>query len=359
MSVYCLYGNENGERVMKGAPTISIAGKQNHIPQHYFTYEHSLESIRAILCDISMSNDVLLFAAKDKQGMYIQVGIIGQENYRITGQCYPAKIVYGRRWRIDADTPTSEIIQTTMLAIQKVYEHEVRELLTIKLNSKVTRSAPLTSHQDIKYLKNAKRLEGINQAQNVMSTSTVKSVSLNQFKYALENKLNRLEFAHHRLIIDRIMPISGGRAVLDIELVAKLVPKMVIPSAFSQKRLSVVTSIYDIDNIMYILLDELIAISNRHVEEHFSFQNFKRFSRNISPEWLAEKSIESRQYKAHMKNVEFKKIFESLNYKTDESRTPELGSDALALINFKKLSQYENLGGHIPKGSANASIKHA
>lgn len=63
--------------------------------------------------------------------MYVQIGLIGRENYERGPAVRRRKLVYGRKWRLDADTPSSEILQTMYLAIQKAREHEVRELLTV------------------------------------------------------------------------------------------------------------------------------------------------------------------------------------------------------------------------------------
>ena len=110
---------------------------------------------------------------------------------------------------------------------------------------------------------------------------------------------------------------------------------------------------------MFDLLDVLIAISDRYVEENFSFNNFRRFSRDYLPEWLAQRSIESRPYSAHMKDVQFKQTFEALNFETDEQRTPVLGFDTLAKINTSKMSRHPDLCGQLPKGSATLLMKQA
>jgi hypothetical protein len=351
MTVSCLYPVERGENVMKGAPTIDTNGGQCHIPQHYFTYKHDIDSIRTILCDIFISENVLLFANKDTQGMYLQVGIVGQENYQTQEEHYPAKIVYGRRWRIDADTPTSEIIQTTMLAIQKVFEHEVRELLTIQLSDKNVKSAPLTSHQDIRYLAKS--------ASTFKTENSTACLNQHELEQAVKCRLRKIRFAGHQILLEQYLNIDSRRVVLDLRLTPCTNSTDLLPEAFCKEKLSVLVSKGATNNMMFSILDELIAISNRHVEEHFSFKGFQRFSRVYSPEWLAEKSLENRQYKKHMRNAQFRETFESLNYDTDKLRTPELGSDALAKINATKLAKYLYLEGHVPKGLNTVSEKQA
>jgi len=344
---------DRGEKAMHGAPLIDAGGSRSHIPQHYVTYHHDMESLSTILSQIVFSEDVLLFASGDEQGMYIQIGIIGQENYQQPGRQYPPKIVYGRKWRIDADTPTSEIIQTAMLAIKKALEHEVRELLTLKIPNKNTRSAPLSNHQDIGMLQKAANY-ALNTPQKSFQSSTPKQT--------LQNRLNLINFANHRLRIADYTPLKKGRALVDLQLKRNkktLTNDIPLPPAFHNCPLSVVVQHNEINSIMYVLVDELIAISDRYVEEQFSYRGFHRFSRTIAPDWIALQSLKSRPYAQHMQDKTFKHHFETLNFLTDQQRKPTLGSGTLAEINTQKLLNVQALNGHLPTGFEPSTLKKA
>ncbi|HEX5360673.1 MAG TPA: hypothetical protein VFW49_06230, partial [Fluviicoccus sp.] len=120
-----------GETPMPQAPAVTLPNGAVAIPQHYLQYRQTADTVRALLADIDFDPHTLLFAAQDANGLYLQAGLVGRENYERGNTLRPRKLVYGRKWRIDADTPTSEVIQTAFLAISKAREHEVRELLTL------------------------------------------------------------------------------------------------------------------------------------------------------------------------------------------------------------------------------------
>ena len=51
---------------------------------------------------ISCRNDILLFGGADETGaLFLQVGVIGRENYQRHSTVRPKKIVCGRKWRIE------------------------------------------------------------------------------------------------------------------------------------------------------------------------------------------------------------------------------------------------------------------
>ncbi|WP_054114182.1 hypothetical protein [Marinagarivorans algicola] len=356
MSVSSLSCLAKGEKAMPAAPFIDAGGGQLHLPQHYMTYRHNLGSVRTVLSKITFTDDVLLFAATDDMGLYLQVGIIGHENYQKLDTHYPPKIVYGRKWRIDTDTPTSEIIQTAMLAIKKVMEHEIRELLTLTTPNKATttqvRSAPLSSHQDMGMLqKAAKYALGI----------VTKNAPRSNTEQALIDQLSNIHFANHHLQVAHYTALNNDRAFIDLNMKKDNAAssQIALPAAFEHKQVSIMVRLEEISGIMYTLLDELIAISDRYVEEHFAYENFYRFSRTISPAWLAQQSLVSRPYTQHMQDKIFKRTFETLNFATDTQRKPDLGSGLLAEINTQKLLQVDNLNGHLPKGFTNAKLKQA
>lgn len=340
MSVVCLIALAHGEKRMSGAKTIDLGSGIKHLPQHYATYHHTLKSVEAILSRITFSSDVLLFTDHDENGLYVQVGIIGHENYRQDNLDYPPKIVYGRKWRIDTDTPTSEIIQTVMLAIKKVREHEIRELF-VWLSGKGRKvSVPLSCHQDISMLKKA--------------ASVRKLVSSEGLREPLDDVLgqvlNATRFLGKKLIIERSVAIDDKRVLVDFKLDTR-VTSTETPGDFKEFNDFSVSLLLDsesVSKLAYLLLDSFIAHSDRYVEETFAYEDFHRFSRVYSLNWIAKQSRRNRPYKRDMADETFKKTFEETNYETDKLRKPSLGYGLLAEINEEKIARYPNLEGHLP-----------
>ena len=350
MSVVCLVALAQGEKIIPGAQTIDIGGGLQHLPQHYVSYQHTLQSVEAILSRITFSDEVLLFAGHDNNGLYIQVGVIGQENYQVDNMTYPPKIVYGRRWRIDADTSSSEIVQTAMLAIKKVREHEVRELFVWHEEGHKT-SVPLSSHQDINMLKKAASYE----------VNLLQSNDNDTFDETLQRTLHAIRFLGKKVRIKNTIIIDSKRTLVDFTLQDTSLTASVNDTfhEFEGVTVSLLLDAENISTLAYMLLDSFIAHSDRFVEEIFAYESFNRFSRRYSPRWIAEQSRKSRPYKKHMADLTFKQTFQDTNFNTDESRKPELGSGLLADINNAKLVNYPDLTGHLPWEFKSASSKQA
>jgi hypothetical protein len=119
-----------GEQPIDNAPFIEVNDNLSCVPQHYLTYSHDRETIEALLAQIDFDERYLLFVDEDGDVPYIQVGIVGYDNYKSEKAQLGKKIVFGRKWRVEPNLPTSEIIQTTFLALKKAAEHELRERLT-------------------------------------------------------------------------------------------------------------------------------------------------------------------------------------------------------------------------------------
>lgn len=136
-----------GEIPMPQAPQIKLDDGTNCIPQHYLSYHHTKSSVQDLVADIDYDPHYLLFADEDKGGIFIQVGIVGLDNYISKHFQAHQKIVYGRRWRVEPNLPSSEIIQTCFLALMKAREHEIREL--VKLHQKGKTTTPFSCHHDL------------------------------------------------------------------------------------------------------------------------------------------------------------------------------------------------------------------
>ena len=92
-----------GETPLKQAPKTRLSNGSECIPQHFLEFNHDMHSIRQILKDIRYCDRYPLFVCKDSGGIYLQVGVIGTDNYQ-GKNTQPLKIVYGRKWRVESGT---------------------------------------------------------------------------------------------------------------------------------------------------------------------------------------------------------------------------------------------------------------
>lgn len=328
-----------GERVMPHAPWVRLPSGQDCIPQHYVTYAHDLASLTEIAARVSFDDHTLVFASQDDKGMYVQIGLIGRENYDRGPSVRPRKLVYGRKWRIDADTPSSEIVQTIYLAVKKAREHEVRELLTIRDAQSGATSAALSNHQDLPLLARNREWLLDKQALGTLDQHRVQQV------------LSGLRFAERTLHVSSLH-FFGGQAWVEI-VAGEQAPARAQEgdlAEFADLKLCVRFDPKQPHQLIYELMDALIQQSDRHVDETFLFDGFARFSRRIDPRLVAKLSIASRPYKRDQSNTDFYRGFQMANYETDASRAPELGKGALAQRNRRLIQQHANLLGHMPRG---------
>lgn len=328
-----------GERVMPHAPVVRLPSGMDCIPQHYVTYHHDLASLSEIASRVSFDEHTLVFASQDEHGLSVQVGLIGRENYERGATVRPRKLVYGRKWRIDADTPSSEIVQTIFLAVKKAREHEVRELLTIRDGQHGARSAALSNHLDLPLLAQQRQWLGSARATDATDAQRVQHI------------LAGLCFAQRALHL-RSLHFFGGQAWVDVvlgEQPAARAEEGDLPE-FADLRLCVRFDPSQPHQLIYELMDALIQHSDRHVDETFLFDGFARFSRQIDPRLLARLSIASRPYGRDQGNTRFYSGFQRANYDTDASRAPHLGTGALAQRNRRLIEAHPMLQGHMPRG---------
>ncbi|MEO1029187.1 MAG: hypothetical protein AAFX02_09060 [Pseudomonadota bacterium] len=115
-----LMGFGPGQTPIPGAPTVRLSNGVSCIPQHFTEFAHTRDSVEDILADIEFDKDFLAFVGEDAGGVFIQIGIVGYDNYRPMGTQRGRKIVYGRRWRVEQNLPTSEIIQTVLCVCHSI-----------------------------------------------------------------------------------------------------------------------------------------------------------------------------------------------------------------------------------------------
>lgn len=328
-----------GEHVMPHAPTVRLPNGMACIPQHYLSYQHDLASLSEIAARISFDAHTLVFASQDDQGMSIQIGLIGRENYERGSAVRPRKLVYGRKWRIDADTPSSEIVQTIYLAIKKAREHEVRELLTIQDGGSGASSAALSNHLDLPLLAQLR--------QWLQPPSAADATDAQRVQHILAG----LRFAQRSLHLCSLH-FFGGQAWVEVvagEPAPGRAEEGDMPE-FGDLRLCVRFDRSQPHQLIYELMDALIHHSDRHVDETFLFNGFARFSRQIDPRSLARLSIASRPYRRDQGNTVFYSGFERANYDTDAGRAPSLGQGRLAQRNRRLIEAHPALQGHMPRG---------
>lgn len=329
----------NCETAMPYAQPVELPNGNTAIPQHYLQFEHTLESVQHIICDIDTTQFTPIFADTDAHGMYIQVGIIGEENYDRSHASQPKKIVYGRKWRIERNTPTSEIIQTAFLAVQKVWEHEVREFFTISDENNRT-SALFSCHHDLPLMANNRELLSKTQPASQYT------------RQDLHDALTQVAFKHRTFYIDDIT-VRKKNTIVDI----KLQPLSDLDSTtfgdihtFEQFEASLVITDYDPGQFLYSLMDALVAYGNQMVEQQFTYKGFHRFSRGNDPRHIAALSIASRPYKKHMQDSSFANSFQQINYENDATRVPSIGQHRLEEKNRRLIENIEGLTGHLPHG---------
>lgn len=319
-----------GERPIENAPRLTLRNGRSCIPQHYLQYSHSLESVEAVISDVSFSERYPIFVSEDAGGVILQIGIVGLDNYRPASQQAGLKIVFGRKWRVEPNLPTSEILQTAFLAIKKAREHEIRELLTLSMDGKKT--TPFNNHHDLPLMaRNSEMLKNSSQAQA-----------------ALENSLARVKFDHGRFhLLDR-QDLRSGLTAVTLGFESQNTNEH---SEFSGEPIVLLLKSTAPNSLYHALITALIARSDAHVDETFLYRGFARFSANNDVDAISQLSADLRQNPEALlagKACGFVKEFAAERYDTDITRVPQLTSsdysqklhDRLAAM---KLSNFDML----------------
>ncbi|MFZ6876465.1 hypothetical protein ACO0LF_30805 [Undibacterium sp. Di27W] len=339
--------NTCAEKPMPHAREVQLPNGSTCMPQHYIQYQHNLVSLQEIISDISFCDNVPIFADEDRNGLFLQVGVVGRENYNRDNLIRPHKIVYGRKWRIEAYTPTSEVIQTAFLAIKKAREHEVRELLTLQDSSTGKQSAAFSSHHDLPLMaRNTDLFDGSGNS----AEYDIADISL---------CISTIRFGQRVVRLIDCTKLKNGTHILELQLdEAPLVRKLEgdMPE-FDQARLSLLCKKLNRNELLHEIMDNLIQLSDRHVAEHFQYQGFSRFSRQLDPFGVAKLSIACRPYSRDKANATFSKIFFDINNQVDVLRVPAIGFGTLAKINVGKLGKFNSLIGHMPKGYLSQDLR--
>lgn len=323
-----------GEAPIHNAPAITLDNGRACIPQHYLQFRHTLESIEKIIVELDYSARYPIFVCRDQGGLYIQIGIVGFDNYaRAAERSSRAKIVYGRKWRVEPELPTSEVIQTVFLALKKAREHEIRELFRVTRQGAY--STPFNNHHDFPLMsQNADLLEHDERKPKG-------DIGFEELALVLQNI--RYDLASFQLT--QLQKHTEGRHLVD--LFVKPNKGTELPELQPQS-LTLILETLDTNELYYELMDAMIKLSDRHVEENFSYQDYCRFSRRYSVEALGELSKQVRRRESLALNAGFEENFTHANYQTDLTRVPYLGEGLNAKKIRSQLAGFESLEGILP-----------
>lgn len=314
----------DGETPIKNAPVIGLSNGEQCIPQHYLKYQHSRKTVELIICDVDYSDQYPIFVCEDETGIYLQIGIIGHDNYGTENHRAQPKIVYGRKWRVEPQLPTSEIIQTAFLALKCAREHEVRELL--RFHHAGGSSTPFNTHHDLPLIcQNADLVSHDSHADDVFNLADIR-------------------YDHAKLSLVEIKQIGTDKWLVEVALQPS--DKTSLPEIYT-RILHLLIDRLDMNEIYFALMAELLALSNRHVDENFKYKNAVRFSRNNSILSVANLSALTRKKPQNIAE-DFAEDFTELNYETDKTRVPTLYAGKLGQKINSKLEQFDFLTGILP-----------
>lgn len=327
-----------GETPLPDAPSVSLDDGTNCVPQHYLSYHHDRLSIENIVAEIDFDKHYILFVDEDNSSIFLQVGIIGKDNYINVKHQKNYKIVYGRKWRVEPQLPSSEVIQTAFLAICKAREHEVRELFKLKTLSDDGIScitSPFSCHQDLPLIANT---EGLRSQANEKIWRFEK----------LQKIVSNVRYDHASIKLLRIEKLSNQEFLVKFEIKAD--KKTSLPEISHNKTAyhCVIDGLNE-NTLLFGIFDVLLGLSNRYVEEHFRFLGSPRFSRSNSIFKIARLSVSTRIHSQEAASHTFNETFANANYETDTSRVPNIFPGKLGKKIKTSLNSFVIDAGIMPK----------
>lgn len=326
----------DAEMPISGAPTIPVNGGQQCIPQHYLTYEHTYKSVCDIINDIEFDERYPLFVSQEDNALMIQVGIISYDNYKLSSHDEALHIVYGRKWRVEKNLPSAEIIQTALLALQKAKEHELRELFCLFDRVSGKYSTPFNGHHDTPLLVNTLA---------VVSQNTPSGLT-HITRDDLPLLLSLCRFDSQALRVKQCVHIDHQRYVVDIELHRELDisnrDKILCPE-LQGRCLSLLIESSDANVILNQIMTQLIQLGHQHVSEHFTYRGYRRFSQYTDVFAIGAVSIATRN-KIWSQNPDFSVAVKATNQAVDATRVPILSEALCSSIT----EQFHDIAGHKP-----------
>ncbi|NRB37600.1 MAG: hypothetical protein HRU20_03925 [Pseudomonadales bacterium] len=327
---------QQGETPIQFAPSIRLKNGRNCIPQHYLSFSHSRASVEKLVLDINYSDRYPVFVCEHETGIYIQIGIVGVDNYQAAEQ-QKTKIVYGRKWHVEPELPTSEIIQTVLLAIKIAREHEERELFRFDLGQKTC--TPFNTHLDLPLMADHSDL---------VSSSMKKPLAMDDSDN-MDRIFKALSYDGAALCLTSIQVVAAEQWLLHVSISPR--PGTQLPeikTEHNNRGISLLIQSLDENTLYFELMQAFIRLSDRHVEEHFSYRGFRRFSHQNQVLSIAELSFYISQKKWLDNNKAFKSTFNRINSATDQSRVPRLAEGLLASKIQNQLAVFSELEGFLP-----------
>lgn len=320
-----------GEFAFKNAPKTVLDDGRTCVPQHYLAYYHTLLSVEELLLQIEYSDRYPIFVCEDESGIYLQVGIIGEDNYANNTQDGSTKIVYGRKWRVEPKLPTSEIIQTVFLAIKTAREHELREKLRLSLNGQIT--TPFNNHHDINILTNSS-LSRVHEPDEVSWEE-------------LQRELDHVSYDHASFYINNIEQRHSNYWLIELEILESVSSQQ--PEIINNQLIILWVNKLSFNELLYQTMEQLIKLSDRHVEEHFKFSGVARFSREHCVKSIARISANTRLLHKSLSTLEFEQDWLKSNVETDLSRVPQIRNSPLSLKIREQIASFGEIKGALPK----------
>lgn len=314
-----------GEKVMSKAPKVQLRNGDYCIPQHYLTYHHTLESVEALICDIEYDPRYVVFATQDQGGIYIQIGVVGHDNYhkKSTQKPNDLKLLFGRKWRVESELPTSEVIQSVFLAIKKSREHEIRELFKLTLQESIT--TPFNTHIDLPLM--------------AEFYDKKKCVAMAVIEASPEEKINNvlplITYDHSTVELQEVQQRANGLWLVDIKV--NQTERSTLPE-MQDRTLYLQIESLTLNGISRALIQEFVRLSDLHVDQHFSYQNFHRFDPDID---IADIADLSQQTRKHELASHFASEFSKTNEEVDLKRIPTVQAGALAQKHKNIIKQFK------------------
>jgi hypothetical protein len=301
-----LFSRPAGESPMPGAPTVTVDGTKV-TPSQYKLYNQTVDAVQEVVSKLTYKPNMHVFVSSDGdkpgEGVYIQVGIVGPDNYPIHGKDLPEKIVYGRKWRVEKLLPTSELIQTVMLALKGAEEHEARERMVIGGYT------PLNNHLDVPLL------------QQYLETHEGKPEAPVTDVASAQKAFDSIHYAGCKVEVMELEHRKTGKTLVDVEL--KGDPEFGrVSKDFDGKQMTLVADGDTPSQLIYALMDSVLHETNRGIEENFKFDGFARFSRDISVDQLRDFNAFSRNARNFQPAPGFADVAKALNRGIDAERPP-------------------------------------
>ncbi|MEH6450519.1 MAG: hypothetical protein V7765_17745 [Oleispira sp.] len=335
-----------GEKALDNAPKAELTDGRFCIPQHYLSYQHSLQSVEQLLLDIDFDPRYPIFASQagtdTESGIYVQVGIIGVDNYK-SGDNGQEKVVYGRKWRVEPQLPSSEIIQTVFLALKKAREHEIRELFRFDYQNKKT--TPFNNHHDLPLLTNSKdRLQPANNPAPLQAQAL--------FSFEIESVLKNIRYDGLQFELLSFMLRPTGEYLIELCLTsdASKQSSELLAELKKTKYVSLLVPELDINYFLHQLMQQLIQLSDRYIDENFYYRGFNRFSWKNDVKAIAQLSTEVRQLHKSEDTEGFNQHWQQSNYDTDRSRIPTQAPGDLRDKIHRQLKQFSPQAHTLPAG---------